>query len=281
MDALKPRGRRRRFGYCASILLASAGLLSACTDSTKATRPLAQRTTASFAATPSALHVSTVSFDLEVQNTHLGGASRSMRAHVDRFASGKGWHTTITLIDDPRVARLPAAPWRPNHFVIDESNHLTVYRADGQVARLPDPSQLPRPSRTTSAARTTAASELMAGTGWLDDLLLATAARAKQSAAKFNGAARGARDAQGLDHYSKSAGGHSTDYAVDPTTNIVKDVSLSDGQRTSRAAFEYVNTVSGLSIQTRSHFEHSGGRITDSQTITISNVVIDGKGMTS
>ncbi|HEY4218861.1 MAG TPA: hypothetical protein VGM67_17090 [Gemmatimonadaceae bacterium] len=256
------------------------GLLSACSDNTEATRPLAQRTTASFAASPSALHISTVSFDLAVQSTHLGGKSRSMQAHVNRSATANGWRTTITLIEDPREARLPAAPWRPNQLVIDESDHLTVYRADGQVARVPDPSRFPGPNGAP-AARTTAASQLMAGTGWLDDLLLASDARAQESAAKINGAARGDRDAQGLDHYVKTAGGHSIDYSVDPATGIVKGLSLSDGQRTSRAAFQYVNTASGVSIQTSSHFEHSGGRITDSQTMTISNVVIDGKGMTS
>jgi hypothetical protein len=221
-----------------------------------------------------------VSFDLAVQNVRLGGKSRSMQAHVDRSATASGWRTTITLIEDPREARLPAAPWRPNQLVIDESNHLTVYRADGQAARLPDPSRFP-PSTGAPAARTTAVSQLAAGTGWIDELVLASDARAKESAAKINGTARGARDAQGLDHYSKSAGGHTTEYSVDPVTGIVKGVALSDGQRTSRAAFEYVNTASGLSIQTGSHFEHSGGKITDSQTITISNVVIDGKRMTS
>jgi hypothetical protein len=280
MDELKLRGRRRRFGYCSCMLLATAALLGACTDSTDATRPFAQRkTTASFATSPSALHISTVSFDLDVESTALGGASRSMRAHIDRSAGANAWRTTVTLIDDPRAARLPAAPWRPKQLVFDESNKLTVYRADGRVARMPDPSHLPRPSGTASPARTTVASDVIVGTGWIDDLVLGSDARAKASAATISGASQSGRDAQGLDHYSKVAGGHSTDYAVDPASGVVKGVSLTDGQRTSRAVFEYVNTASGLSIRTRSHVEHAGGKITDSRTITISNVVIDGKGI--
>jgi hypothetical protein len=282
MDEMKLRGRRRRVGYSGCIFLATVALLGACTDGTDATRPFTQRkTAASFAVSPSALHISTVSFDLDVESMRLGGASRNMRAHVDRSAGAKGWRTTITLIDDPRAAALPDAPWRPKQLVFDESNHLTVYRADGRVARRPDPSKLPRPSAATSPVNTTAAADVTMGTRWIDDLLLGFGARASASAVSINGATPAGRDAQGLDHYAKNVGNRSIDYAVDPATGVVKGVFLTDGQRSSRAAFDYVNTTSGLSVRTRSHFEHAGGKITNSLTITISNVVIDGKGMTS
>ena len=285
MDETNLRSRRRSAGYRACILLATVGLLGACTDSGDATYPIAQRkttpVTASSATSPSALRISTVSFDLDVESTRLGGASRSMRAHVDRSAGTNGWRTTITLIDDPRVARLPAAPWRPKQLVFDESHHLTVYRADGRVARMPDPSRLPRPKGATSPVNTTAAATVVMGTRWIDDLFVDSDARASAGAAAIKGAAPAGRDARGMDHYTKAAGNHSIDYAVDPATGILKGVLLTDGQRSSRAAFDYVNTASGLSVRTRSHFEHAGGKITDSRTITISNVVIDGKGMTS
>lgn len=282
MDEMKLRGRRRPVGYRGCILLVTGALLGACTNGTDATRPLVQRNmTASFAASPSALHVSTLSFDLDVESTRQGGASRSMRAHVDRSASANGWRTTITLIDDPRAAKLPAAPWRPKQLVLDESNRLTVYRADGRVARRPDLSTLPQPSGATSPVNTTAAADVVMGTRWIDDLLLGSDARAREGAAAINGASPSGRDAQGMDHYAKASGDHSADYAVDPATGVVKSVALTDGRRTLRAVFEYVNTASGLSVRTRSHFEHAGGKITDSHTITISNVVIDGNGMTS
>ena len=281
MDDMKLRGRRREVDYRGCILLATVALLGACTDSTGATRRSAQRkTTPSFAVSPTP-HFSTVSFDLDVEYAPLAGTSRSMRAHIDRSASAKGWLTTITLIDDPRAARLPAAPWRPKQLVIDESNHLTVYRLDGQVARRPDPSTLPRPSGARSPINTTAATVVPMGTRWIDDLFLDSGARATASAASINSATHAGRDAQGLDHYTKNIGNHSIDYAVDPASGVVKSEFLTDGQRSWRAAFEYVNTASGLSVRTRSHFEHAGGKLTDSRTITISNVVIDGKGMTS
>ncbi len=203
-----------------------------------------------------------------------------MQAHVDRVAGLSGWRTTITLIDDPRVANLPAAPWRPRTFVIDEAGRLTVYRVDGQPARKPELSKLPRPSGTTSLVSTTGAGDIILGTDWIDDLFLASGSRASATETMIAGASPAGRDAKGLDHYTKSVGSLHRDFAVDPASGIVRGVVLSDGVRTSRAAFEYVNTPSGLSVRTRSHIEQAGGKFTGSHTITIQNVVVDGNEVT-
>jgi hypothetical protein len=107
-------------------------------------------------------------------------------------------------------------------------------------------------------------------------MFLASGNRASASAIMTAGAAPVGRDAQGLDHYMKSVGSVRRDFAVDPASGVVLGVVLSDGVRTSRAAFEYVNTPSGLSVRTRSRFEQAGGKFTGSHTITIQNVVVDG-----
>jgi len=253
-------------------------LLAGCNDRTDVTRPpISSRVPASFSTTPSGPSVSTISFDLGVENARPGAPSKGVRAHVDRAATAGGWRTTITLIDDPRAARLPSVPWRPKQLVIDESGHLTIHRADGQVAATPDPSRLLRPTGAAVQSRATDDVDVVLGTHWADAVLQSSDSRAKKAAAMIAGASAAGRDAQGLDHYTRVVGSRATDVSVDPATGVIRGIVLSDGQRTSRATFQYLSTASGLSIQTRSQLEDIGGKFPGTRTVTVEHITIDGK----
>jgi hypothetical protein len=271
---------RRMTSLRNDVFIAGLSMVAACTADTTETQPsMRSPVAASRTSSPAAVHASTVSFDLNIESAYAGVPSRTMRAHVDRVAQSSGWRTTITLLDDPRAAKLPPAPWRPKAIVIDETGRLTIYRADGNPAAAHDPSHFSRLANATTAGRSTTTADAVMGTAWADELLMATDSRAKVSAKMTAGASATGRDAHGLAHYHKAAGTRASDFTVDPATGIVKGIVSSDGRRRSTAAFEYMTTPSGLSVRTRSHFEEAGGKFPGSRTLTVQHLVIDGQGV--
>ena len=266
----------------ATLLLAAA--IASCSDTSRTTAPASARSARK--ASPSvgnaaALAASTVSFDVAIRMSSSGSPPQALSWHIDRVHAGvAGWRTTVTVPDDPRLSRIPSAPWRPARFLVDENGHLTVYRADGGVATLLDPSKepiaslvaggsLPRPS---SGAKP----PLTLHTQWLDGIVTTSSARAQEVAAAVNGGSAPTRDGSGLDHYAKNVGANRVDFGIDPVAAVVATLNVSGPSGRHQVAHNYVSDPSGNSVRWRTQIEDSGARLMRSTTIVLSNIVIDG-----
>lgn len=269
--------------FKAAVVVVAASLAS-CSDTSQTTTPPAGRSAEKAhlsVGTAAALPASTLSFDVSVQRTSSASPSQSFSWHIERDRVGPvGWRTTVTIHDDPRIAHIPRASWRPMQFLIDENGHLAIHRADGGVATLLNPSQepiaslvaranLPRPSFAANALPTL-------NTGWLDGIVMTAAGRAQEMAAAMHGGSPPIRDAGGLDHYAKRVGVNRVDFGIDPLASVVATLIVSGPSASHEAVHNYMSDPSGNSIRWRTQIKDTDARLSRSTTILLSNVLIDG-----
>ena len=286
MDRTYRPSRRRNTSVHEARLIAALvsglGLLGACTDRTETTRPLlAAKSATSFAASPAALHASTISFDTELDVERPGGPTRTMRAHVDdefrkRRAGARPSRSSTTL------AR---RNWRPRR-----GGQRARHRPDRAAHDVPGR----RPGFGKSGPRSSGAGDRryhidvkyrrrrFRSRNRLDGPVvrgLGRSCKGEQADAhwRVGGSARCQGTGslwQGRSHsYYRLCSG-SGDRNGEELRLDGRAANLDDGIR-------IVNTASGLSIRTRSHVEQAGGKFAGSRTITIQHVVVDGQEVAS
>ena len=261
-----------------------ATCVASCNDSSRTTTPANVR--AGGKANPSAgigatLPPSTVSFDVAIQASSSGAPTRTLSWHIDRARVGvNAWQTTVTVPDDPRLIHIRQAPWRPKRFVVDETGHLTIYRADGGLVALPDPSQEPIASLVAKANLPVLASArsrpATLRTDWLSRLVMTASGRVQEATAAKSGGSPLDRDASGLDHYAKSVGGNRVDFGIDPAAGLVTSLNVSGNSRTHQVAYQYLADAAGNSIRWRTQINDSAPALSRTTTIVLSNIIIDG-----
>ncbi len=266
------------------LLAATAATVASCSDASRVMTSVSSRSAGKASASVAVgagAPASTVSFDVAIQNSTSKSANQTLYWHIDRTrGTGGGWRTTVTIPDDPRMARMHRAPWRPKQFLVDETGHLTIYRADGQVATLPDlasaplapilaKAELPRPESSGSQSPTLHVE-------WLDGIVMTSSGRAQETATAVQGSSAPTRDGSGLDHYAKSVGAKHIDFGIDPSAGVIASLNVSSPSGSHQVAHAYALTSTGNSVRWRTQIEDSGPTRSRSMTIVLSNITVDG-----